>query len=397
MARQRAEAVSLAQGAPLTPQSLGPAGARQLQRLIGNQAVGRLLRQPRAPSNPGAQQTGLPEALKLGVEQLAGMDMSDVTVTYNSAKPAQIQALAYTQGADIHVGPGQEKHLAHEAWHVVQQKQGRVPATLQTQGVAINHDARLEHEAEAMGAKAAGLAVSEPQAQVPKKAQAIQAAQPPIQGLFVLTRTYTPNTDDVMAATTWGAATTLEAGKPYYVKGFDFQGNALLYDAQMGMDFLVKNDHDHLFTEVAVPPTPPQPAYVGFFDNVAASWKPQIFPRGCWLATMAVLSERTQENIQKSLRWSNDAFYGISAKGLVEFSQMINCKVREIGKDVEQIYASINAGKPVILGVPGHVLIIFAISTDKQTLRTWDPADGEIQVTPTSLVFKHTEAVFVSE
>jgi hypothetical protein len=26
--------------------------------------------------------------------------------------------------ADIHIGPGQEKHLAHEAWHTVQQKQG---------------------------------------------------------------------------------------------------------------------------------------------------------------------------------------------------------------------------------------------------------------------------------
>ncbi|MEM7041075.1 MAG: DUF4157 domain-containing protein [Bacteroidota bacterium] len=36
------------------------------------------------------------------------------------------QAHAYDQGTDIHIGPGQEKHLPHEAWHVVQQKQGRV-------------------------------------------------------------------------------------------------------------------------------------------------------------------------------------------------------------------------------------------------------------------------------
>lgn len=35
----------------------------------------------------------------------------------------------YSQGTDIHIGPGQEKHLPHEAWHVVQQKQGRVKPT----------------------------------------------------------------------------------------------------------------------------------------------------------------------------------------------------------------------------------------------------------------------------
>lgn len=28
------------------------------------------------------------------------------------------------EGAEIHVGPGQEQHLAHEAWHVTQQKAG---------------------------------------------------------------------------------------------------------------------------------------------------------------------------------------------------------------------------------------------------------------------------------
>ena len=59
--------------------------------------------------------TGLPDNLKAGVERLSGMAMGDVRVHYNSAKPAQLQALAYTQGTDIHVGPGQERHLPHEA------------------------------------------------------------------------------------------------------------------------------------------------------------------------------------------------------------------------------------------------------------------------------------------
>jgi len=52
--------------------------------------------------------------------------MDDVKVHSNSDKPAQINAHAYAQGTDIHPASGQEKHFPHEAWHVVQQKQGRV-------------------------------------------------------------------------------------------------------------------------------------------------------------------------------------------------------------------------------------------------------------------------------
>lgn len=99
--------------------------------------------------------TGLPDQLKNGVEQLSGFSMNDVKVHYNSSKPAQMQALAYAQGTDIHVGPGQEKHLPHEAWHVAQQKQGRVRPTLQMkEGVAVNDDPSLEKEADNMGARA---------------------------------------------------------------------------------------------------------------------------------------------------------------------------------------------------------------------------------------------------
>jgi hypothetical protein len=75
--------------------------------------------------------TGLPAALKSGIESLSGLSMNDVKVHYNSDKPAQLQAFAFAQGTDIHVGTGQDKHLPHEAWHVVQQKQGRVKPTMQ--------------------------------------------------------------------------------------------------------------------------------------------------------------------------------------------------------------------------------------------------------------------------
>jgi hypothetical protein len=96
----------------------------------------------------------LPSELKTGIESLSGMNMDDVRVHYNSAKPSSLQALAYTQGSDIHIAPGQEKHLAHEAWHVVQQRQGRVQANKQLDGVPINDNAGLEREADAQGAKA---------------------------------------------------------------------------------------------------------------------------------------------------------------------------------------------------------------------------------------------------
>ena len=98
--------------------------------------------------------TGLPDNLKAGIENLSGMSMDDVRVHYNSPQPAQLQALAYTQGTNIHVGPGQEQYLAHEAWHVVQQKEGRVRPTLQMAGQPVNDQQSLEHEADVMGARA---------------------------------------------------------------------------------------------------------------------------------------------------------------------------------------------------------------------------------------------------
>lgn len=101
--------------------------------------------------------TGLPDNIKSGVENLSGISLNDVKVHYNSSKPAQMKALAYTQGTDIHLAPGQEKHLGHEAWHVVQQKQGRVEPTAQLKGININNNQALEHEADVMSAKAVQL------------------------------------------------------------------------------------------------------------------------------------------------------------------------------------------------------------------------------------------------
>ena len=69
-------------------------------------------------------------------------------------RPAAVQAHAYTQGTEIHIAPGQERHLPHEAWHVAQQMAGRVQPTTEIGGMPVNDNAALEHEADVMGARA---------------------------------------------------------------------------------------------------------------------------------------------------------------------------------------------------------------------------------------------------
>lgn len=211
----QAHPAAIIQQAQLDPRSLTPQDVRYLQSTIGNQAVGRLLTQgpqnashasprpvtqrQRAESAFGVpvqrqeglgeeelqmkaepttlqrqeveeedllqgdvgaaeNRTGMPDNLKAGLEQLSGIGLSAVRVHYNSPQPARLNALAYTQGTDIQVGPGQEKHLPHEGWHVVQQLEGLVKPMMQAKGMSINDDKGLEREADVMGAKARQLA-----------------------------------------------------------------------------------------------------------------------------------------------------------------------------------------------------------------------------------------------
>jgi len=168
-----------------SPHDLTHKEIRHLHRIIGNRAVGRML----ASAARTPQTTALSANLKAGIETLSGMAMDDVTVHYNSDKPAQVYARAYTQGREIYVGPHQEQHLPHEAWHVVQQKQGRVKPTLQARQALINDDSTLENEAERMGEQALQVQPSRLQAMDPAlhltaaqrnarmKAQAIPASQ----------------------------------------------------------------------------------------------------------------------------------------------------------------------------------------------------------------------------
>jgi hypothetical protein len=134
-------------------------------QLLADRAAANPLTVPlRAPGPQPVQlmpnRTGLPDGLKSGVEALSGLSMDDVRVHRNSSAPAKLGALAYAQGSDIHLGPGQDRHLPHEAWHVVQQKQGRVRATMQMKdGIGVNDDSGLEREADLTGSRAAAMSL----------------------------------------------------------------------------------------------------------------------------------------------------------------------------------------------------------------------------------------------
>lgn len=97
--------------------------------------------------------TGIPNAIKAGAENLSGLDLSAVKVHYNSDKPQQFGAYAFALGTDIHISSGNEDLLPHELWHVVQQLNNKVSATEQINNTPINKDMSLEKEAIQMGKK----------------------------------------------------------------------------------------------------------------------------------------------------------------------------------------------------------------------------------------------------
>jgi hypothetical protein len=104
----------------------------------------------------------LPEAVRAKMERAFRADFSAVRV-FEGPEAAAVGALAFTRGTNLFFAPGQyrpetakgQELLGHELAHVVQQAAGRVQATQQAKGVAINEDHGLEHEADVLGARAA--------------------------------------------------------------------------------------------------------------------------------------------------------------------------------------------------------------------------------------------------
>ncbi|WP_229413333.1 eCIS core domain-containing protein [Massilia violaceinigra] len=157
----------------------------------------------RGPAVQRKSDGGLPEQLQSGIERLSGQPMDDVRVHYNSNRPAQLHALAYAQGNDIHLAAGQERHLPHEAWHVVQQKQGRVRPSFQLMGESVNDDVSLEREADVMGAMAASARLPTVQRQ-PDALMGQQVRMDGQLGRLAPMRGSAPHSAPLQMVTLWG-------------------------------------------------------------------------------------------------------------------------------------------------------------------------------------------------
>lgn len=111
--------------------------------------------------------SGMPDETLNKMSNSFGTDFSDVNIHQGSQSAVDAGALAYTQGNDIHFAPGQYdpssqsglELLGHELTHVVQQREGRVQANNEVNGMPLNDDKRLEQEADEMGVKAAQMKV----------------------------------------------------------------------------------------------------------------------------------------------------------------------------------------------------------------------------------------------
>jgi Domain of unknown function (DUF4157) len=105
--------------------------------------------------------TSLPIKVQKRMGRAFNTDFSNVRIQVGQ-QAASLGALAYTQGNNIYFAPGQynpysrkgQKLLGHELAHVVQQRQGRVKATIQAKGFNINNNSYLEREAVELGKKA---------------------------------------------------------------------------------------------------------------------------------------------------------------------------------------------------------------------------------------------------
>lgn len=164
--------------------SSSPGPARQTSPVHDRRAAAHRLVQLASTANPPPgepNRTGLPDGLKAGVERLSGLSLDAVRVFRNSSKPAALDAHAYAQGTEIHLAPGQESHLSHEAWHVVQQAQGRVKPTRQIAGTNLNDEAELEREASVMGERAMATPAPSPSTEALLRAADFTVTAPSLQ------------------------------------------------------------------------------------------------------------------------------------------------------------------------------------------------------------------------
>ena len=108
---------------------------------------------------------GMPVDLLINMSQSLGADFSEVNIHRDSQSATDAGALAYTQGNDVHFAPGQydpesasgQELIGHELTHVIQQREGRVRANNEVNGMPLNDDKGLEKEADEGGMKVTQL------------------------------------------------------------------------------------------------------------------------------------------------------------------------------------------------------------------------------------------------
>ncbi len=103
----------------------------------------------------------LPIQMRSRLERSFRTDLSGIRVVEDDSA-TDLDALAYTRGADIVMAPGHyqphsgshRRLIAHEIVHSIQQRAGRVKADDDGMGLPVNNDRELEWEAERLGRRA---------------------------------------------------------------------------------------------------------------------------------------------------------------------------------------------------------------------------------------------------
>lgn len=118
---------------------------------------------------PFVHTNGIPDSVAAQMQTVFSIDVSSVNVVQNSAAATAAGALAFAAGNTIHFAPGQfspttpqgQQLLGHELAHIVQQQEGRVQASGEMNGMAINADQRLEAEADHLAMLASNASAPE--------------------------------------------------------------------------------------------------------------------------------------------------------------------------------------------------------------------------------------------
>lgn len=137
-----------------------PESLLALQRSIGNAAVTELIQRSAVPDVLRSPGSPLDDQTRTEMETRLGADFSDVRLHRDAEarrSAAELGARAYTSGNHVVIGDGgADPHtLAHELFHVVQQRNGPVDGTDTGDGYQVSDPTdRFEREAEAVASRA---------------------------------------------------------------------------------------------------------------------------------------------------------------------------------------------------------------------------------------------------